>query len=133
MSCNDHYFSVVEEYERFIRKFSATSKKKQFSSLTMLTVTRRLRSGSKMWMAYAERGCTKAVDLRTVVERLHDQFSALEFDAEHEAVYGLEKGHSVIECSELQVKYETGVKLCDQFLQGLYSASCLIVHLKRPD
>ncbi|KAF5279257.1 hypothetical protein FQA39_LY18301 [Lamprigera yunnana] len=57
------------------------------------------------------------VNLRTAVERLHDQFSALEFDAKHEAVYGLEKVYSVIECSELQVKYETGVRLCDQFLQ----------------
>ncbi|KAF5285575.1 hypothetical protein FQA39_LY16587 [Lamprigera yunnana] len=47
-----------------------------------------------MGMAYAEQGWTKAVDLRTVVERLHDQFSAFEFDAEHEAVHGLEKAYA---------------------------------------
>ncbi|KAF5289512.1 hypothetical protein FQA39_LY15067 [Lamprigera yunnana] len=72
-------------------------------------------------MAYAEIRWTKAVDLRTAVERLHDQFSALEFYAEHEAVYGLEKCYSDIECSELQVKYEMGVKLCDKFLQDSMS------------
>ncbi|KAF5290211.1 hypothetical protein FQA39_LY14765 [Lamprigera yunnana] len=55
-----------------------------------------------MWMAYAEQHWTKAVYLRTAVKRLHDQFSSLEFAAEHEAVYGLEKYYSVIECSELQ-------------------------------
>ncbi|KAF5304276.1 hypothetical protein FQA39_LY09803 [Lamprigera yunnana] len=79
-----------------------------------------------MWMAYAEQGWTNAVDLRTAVERLHDQFSALKFDAEHKAVYGLEKGYSVIECSELQVKYETGVKLCDQFLQASVSITLIV-------
>ncbi|KAF5293968.1 hypothetical protein FQA39_LY13581 [Lamprigera yunnana] len=63
-----------------------------------------------MWMAYAEQGWTKAVDL-------NDHLSALEVDAEHEAVYGLGKCYSLIECSELEVKYETGVKLCDKFLQ----------------
>ncbi|KAF5283011.1 hypothetical protein FQA39_LY04882 [Lamprigera yunnana] len=77
-----------------------------------------------MWIAYAEQGRTKAVDLKTVAERLHDQFNALEFYAEYEAVYGLEKGYSVIECTELQVKYEKAVKLCDQFVQVTTGTDC---------
>ncbi|KAF5299844.1 hypothetical protein FQA39_LY11381 [Lamprigera yunnana] len=72
-----------------------------------------------MWMASTEQGLTKAVDLRTVVKRLYDQFSALKFDAEHEAVYGLEKGYSVIECSELQLVPEI-VLLLSASGTGLY-------------
>ncbi|KAF5294522.1 hypothetical protein FQA39_LY13376 [Lamprigera yunnana] len=67
----------------------------------------------KMWMPYAEPYWTKAVDLRSTVEKLDEELSGLEFDANHEAVYGLEK------------------KICIKFLQEIYCASYLIVHLKK--
>ncbi|KAF5295294.1 hypothetical protein FQA39_LY13159 [Lamprigera yunnana] len=57
-----------------------------------------------MWMAYAEPYWTRAVDLRSAVER---------------------------ECEQMQDKYENGRKICTKFMQGIYCASCLIVHLKK--
>ncbi|KAF5294672.1 hypothetical protein FQA39_LY02804 [Lamprigera yunnana] len=52
----------------------------------------------RMWMAYAEPYCTKPIDLRSAVERLHEELSALEFDACHETVYELKKYYTVREC-----------------------------------
>ncbi|KAF5283584.1 hypothetical protein FQA39_LY17286 [Lamprigera yunnana] len=49
----------------------------------------------KIWMLYAEQHWTKAIDLKSVVERLYEQISALEFDANHEAIYGLERYYTV--------------------------------------
>ncbi|KAF5285243.1 hypothetical protein FQA39_LY16704 [Lamprigera yunnana] len=43
-----------------------------------------------MWMLYAEQHWTKAIDLKLEVERLYEKLSALEFDADHEAIYGIE-------------------------------------------
>ncbi|KAF5302124.1 hypothetical protein FQA39_LY10459 [Lamprigera yunnana] len=48
-------------------------------------------------MAYAEPYWTKAVDLRSTVERLDKEISALEFDANREGVYGLEKYYTIRE------------------------------------
>ncbi|KAF5286644.1 hypothetical protein FQA39_LY16218 [Lamprigera yunnana] len=84
----------------------------------------------RMWMTYAEPYWTKAFDLRSAVKTLDGEFSAFEFDANHEAVYGLEKYYTVRKCEQLQDKYEKGRKIYTKFLQGLYSDSCLIVHLK---
>ncbi|KAF5300812.1 hypothetical protein FQA39_LY19120 [Lamprigera yunnana] len=41
----------------------------------------------KMWMMYAEQHWTKAIDLKLAVERLYKNLGALEFDADHEAIY----------------------------------------------
>ncbi|KAF5294291.1 hypothetical protein FQA39_LY13435 [Lamprigera yunnana] len=84
-----------------------------------------------MWMAYAQPYWTKVVDLRSAVERLDKEFSALEFNTNHEAVYGLENYYTVRECEQLQGKYEKGRKICIKFLQEIYCASCLIMHLKK--
>ncbi|KAF5288859.1 hypothetical protein FQA39_LY03738 [Lamprigera yunnana] len=53
----------------------------------------------RMWMIYAEPYWTKAVDLRSAVERLDEELNALKFDASHEAVYGLKKYNTVRECN----------------------------------
>ncbi|KAF5281595.1 hypothetical protein FQA39_LY17767 [Lamprigera yunnana] len=42
----------------------------------------------KMWMLYAQEHWTKCYDLKSAVERLYEELGALEFDADHEAIYG---------------------------------------------
>ncbi|KAK4872010.1 hypothetical protein RN001_016134 [Aquatica leii] len=64
----------------------------------------------KMWMAYAEQTWTKAVDFQTAVQRLVQEFSALEFDAEHEAVYGFTSPEL---CATLAEKYQNGQKFLE--------------------
>ncbi|KAF5281195.1 hypothetical protein FQA39_LY17835 [Lamprigera yunnana] len=44
----------------------------------------------KMWMLYAQEHWTKCYDLKSAVERLYEELGALEFDADHEAIYGME-------------------------------------------
>ncbi|KAF5286822.1 hypothetical protein FQA39_LY00355 [Lamprigera yunnana] len=65
-------------------------------------------------MAYAEPYWTNAVDLRSTVERLDEELSAMKFDVSHEAVYGLEKYYRVRECEQLQDKYENGDDGCEE-------------------
>ncbi|KAF5302608.1 hypothetical protein FQA39_LY10226 [Lamprigera yunnana] len=43
-----------------------------------------------MWMLYAEQFWTKAIDLESAVERLYEKRRALEFDADHKAIYSME-------------------------------------------
>ncbi|KAF5278709.1 hypothetical protein FQA39_LY18364 [Lamprigera yunnana] len=49
----------------------------------------------KMWMIYAQQLWTKALDLKSAVERLYEELSALEFDADHEAIYGMKRYYTV--------------------------------------
>ncbi|KAF5298549.1 hypothetical protein FQA39_LY11750 [Lamprigera yunnana] len=49
----------------------------------------------KMWMLYAQEHWTKSYDLKSAVERLYEELSALEFDADHEAIYGMERYYTV--------------------------------------
>ncbi|KAF5303253.1 hypothetical protein FQA39_LY09992 [Lamprigera yunnana] len=65
----------------------------------------------KMWMLYAQEHWTKALDLKSAVERLYEELGALEFDADHEAIYGMEKYYTVQQCEELRDKYKLGWKL----------------------
>ncbi|KAF5283767.1 hypothetical protein FQA39_LY17205 [Lamprigera yunnana] len=58
-----------------------------------------------MWMLYAQEHWTKALDLKSAVE-----LGALEFDADHEAIYGMEKYYTVQQCKELRDKYKIGRK-----------------------
>ncbi|KAF5305675.1 hypothetical protein FQA39_LY09164 [Lamprigera yunnana] len=44
----------------------------------------------KMWMLYAQEHWTKAYNLKLAVERLYEKLGALEFDVDHEAIYGME-------------------------------------------
>ncbi|KAF5281776.1 hypothetical protein FQA39_LY17695 [Lamprigera yunnana] len=63
-------------------------------------------SRGNMWMLYAEQHCTKAIDLKSAVERLFEKLGAMEFDADHEAIYGMEKYYTVKQCSEINTKLE---------------------------
>ncbi|KAF5280850.1 hypothetical protein FQA39_LY17943 [Lamprigera yunnana] len=45
----------------------------------------------KMWVLHAEQHWTKAINLKSAVESLYEKLSALEFDADHEAIYGMER------------------------------------------
>ncbi|KAF5287217.1 hypothetical protein FQA39_LY15994 [Lamprigera yunnana] len=64
----------------------------------------------KMWMLYAQEHWTKSYDLKSAVERLYEELGALEFDAHHEAIYGMERYYTVQQCEELRDKYKIGRK-----------------------
>ncbi|KAF5282123.1 hypothetical protein FQA39_LY17679 [Lamprigera yunnana] len=66
-----------------------------------------------MWMLYAQEHWTKAFDLKSAVERLYKELGALEFDADREAIYGMERYYTVQQCEELRDKYKIGRKTCD--------------------
>ncbi|KAF5282905.1 hypothetical protein FQA39_LY17441 [Lamprigera yunnana] len=79
----------------------------------------------KMWMLYAEQHWTKAIDLKST-ERLYEKLGALEFDADHEAIYGMERYYTVQQCEELRDKYKIGSKVCRKFLKGKTCFHCLV-------
>ncbi|KAF5287211.1 hypothetical protein FQA39_LY15988 [Lamprigera yunnana] len=66
----------------------------------------------KMWMLYAQEHWTKSYDLKSAVERLYEELGALEFDAYHGAIYGMERYYTVQQCEELRDKYKIGRKVC---------------------
>ncbi|KAF5287254.1 hypothetical protein FQA39_LY15982 [Lamprigera yunnana] len=80
----------------------------------------------KMWMLYAEQHWIKAIDLKSAVERLSEKLGALEFDENHEAIYGMEIHYTVQQCEELQDKYKIGKKLSRQFLKRKPCSQCLV-------
>ncbi|KAF5291678.1 hypothetical protein FQA39_LY14315 [Lamprigera yunnana] len=50
----------------------------------------------------------------------------LEFDADHEAIYGMERYYTVQQCEELRDKYKIRRKVCRKFLQGKTCSQCLV-------
>ncbi|KAF5294569.1 hypothetical protein FQA39_LY13328 [Lamprigera yunnana] len=80
---------------------------------------------NKMWMLYTEQHWTKATDLKSAVERLYKKLGALEFDADHEAIYGMEKYYTVEQCEQLRDKYKIERKVRRQFLKDKYCSQCL--------
>ncbi|KAF5281065.1 hypothetical protein FQA39_LY17907 [Lamprigera yunnana] len=58
----------------------------------------------KMWVLYAEQHWTKAIDLKSTVKRLYEKLGALEFYADHETIYGMERYYTVQQCEELREK-----------------------------
>ncbi|KAF5283594.1 hypothetical protein FQA39_LY17296 [Lamprigera yunnana] len=48
-----------------------------------------------MWMLYAEQHSTKAIDLKSAVESLYEKLGASEFDADHEAIYVIERSMDI--------------------------------------
>ncbi|KAF5272270.1 hypothetical protein FQA39_LY18809 [Lamprigera yunnana] len=80
----------------------------------------------KMWMLYAQEHWTKAFDLKSAVERLYEELGALEFDADHKAIYGMERYYTVPQCEELRDKYKIRRKVCRKFLQGKTCSQCLV-------
>ncbi|KAF5287224.1 hypothetical protein FQA39_LY16001 [Lamprigera yunnana] len=65
----------------------------------------------KMWLLYAQEHWAKSYDLKSAVERLYEELGALEFDADHEAIYGMERYYTVQQFEELRDKYKIGRKL----------------------
>ncbi|KAF5269118.1 hypothetical protein FQA39_LY08788 [Lamprigera yunnana] len=80
----------------------------------------------KMWMLYAQEHLTKSYDLKSAVERLYEELGALKFDADHEALYGMERYYTVQQYEELRDKYKIGRKVCRKFLQGETCSQCLV-------
>ncbi|KAF5269125.1 hypothetical protein FQA39_LY08795 [Lamprigera yunnana] len=79
-----------------------------------------------MWMLYAQEHWTKSYDLKSAVERLYEDLGALEFDADREAIYGVERYYTVQHCEELRDKYKIGRKVCRTFLQGKTCSQSLV-------
>ncbi|KAF5295093.1 hypothetical protein FQA39_LY13244 [Lamprigera yunnana] len=74
-----------------------------------------------MWMLYSEQHWTKAMDLKSAVERLYEKLGALEFDTDHEAIYGKKRYYTVQQCEQLRDKYKIGRKnLITCSLHSLY-------------
>ncbi|KAF5289851.1 hypothetical protein FQA39_LY14964 [Lamprigera yunnana] len=71
-----------------------------------------------MWMLYAQEHWTKTLDLKSAVERLYEKPGALEFDADNEAIYGMERYYTVQQCEDLRDIYKIGRKVCRKFLKG---------------
>ncbi|KAF5295075.1 hypothetical protein FQA39_LY13226 [Lamprigera yunnana] len=69
---------------------------------------------------------TKCYDLKSAVERLYEELGTLEFDADHEAIYGMERYYTVQQCEELRDKYKIGRKVCRKFLQRKTCSQCLV-------
>lgn len=84
-----------------------------------------------MWMWYAEEARSKACDLQSAVVRLHKQFIDLEFDADHEMVYGLERWDSNDRIIVVRNRYRKGVKLCERFLNNSISIEYLLKRLRK--
>ncbi|KAF5275485.1 hypothetical protein FQA39_LY18640 [Lamprigera yunnana] len=80
----------------------------------------------KMWMLYAQEHWTKSYDFKSAVERLYEELGALEFDADHEAIYGMERYYTVQQCEELRDKYKIGRKVYRKFLQEKACFQCLV-------
>ncbi|KAF5288367.1 hypothetical protein FQA39_LY15457 [Lamprigera yunnana] len=80
----------------------------------------------KMWMLYAQEHWTKVIDLKSAVERLYEELGSLEFDADHEAIYGMEIYYTVQQCEDLRDKYKIGRKVCRKFLKGKTCYQCLL-------
>ncbi|KAF5296770.1 hypothetical protein FQA39_LY12288 [Lamprigera yunnana] len=80
----------------------------------------------KMWMLYEEQHWTKAIDLKSAVKHLYEKLGALAFDANHEAIYGMERYYVVQQCKHLRDKYKIGRKLCRKFLKGNTCSQCLM-------
>lgn len=69
-----------------------------------------------MWMAYAEQSWEKAVDLQSSIKRKQQCLEARSWDAEHEAVYGMNRFFDEEYCNRLAKKYDTGAEICAEYL-----------------
>lgn len=69
-----------------------------------------------MWMAY--KNYPEVYDFKSGLKYLLMLFTDLEFDAEHEAVYGMGRYLSEADCLELSDKYKKAQQLCRKCLKG---------------
>ncbi|KAF5298569.1 hypothetical protein FQA39_LY11770 [Lamprigera yunnana] len=85
----------------------------------------------KMWILYVKQHWTKAIDLKSAVECLYEKLRALEFDADHEAIYGMERYYTVQQCEKLRDKYEIERKVCRKFLKGKTCSQYLVKRMSK--
>ncbi|KAF5299538.1 hypothetical protein FQA39_LY11540 [Lamprigera yunnana] len=64
----------------------------------------------------------QAINLKSAIERLYEKLGGLEFDADDEAIYSMEKYYTVEQCEKLRDKR----KVCRQFLKGKTCSQCLV-------
>lgn len=79
-----------------------------------------------MWLAYVQE--TPAYNLTVAVENLAQHFRNLEFDAEHEAVYGMERFYTEDECMKIAENYRKGIEACKIYLRTSDLRSFLETH-----
>ncbi|KAF5281817.1 hypothetical protein FQA39_LY05031 [Lamprigera yunnana] len=126
-----------ENINKYFQTFDTMWKPRQIGSKTltfeMIEEKKILKiedmSGNEKYSLLKRCGCcmwTKAFDLKSAVERLYEELGALEFDADHEVIYGMERYYTVQQCEELQDKYKIGRKVCRKFLQGKMCSQCLV-------
>lgn len=77
-----------------------------------------------MWMAYVTE--VNITDLKSGVQYLSQKFSNLQFDAEHEAVYGMGQFYTEEQCYELATKYQRACDVCEKFLMKFICEECLV-------
>ncbi|KAF5291671.1 hypothetical protein FQA39_LY14308 [Lamprigera yunnana] len=98
-----------------------------------------------MWMLYAQEHWTKSYDLKSAVERLYEELGPLEFDADHEAIYGMERYYtdnsvksfeinirlegSSNFCRELSDRFSKGIEIWYKYLNGNICLKCLQIQL----
>lgn len=73
-----------------------------------------------MWMCYAEQSWDKPVDIRSSVNRLCSQLSALSFDADHSSNYNIDIIYDFDETErvrQLAKKYNEGAKVCNLYVK----------------
>ncbi|KAF5282271.1 hypothetical protein FQA39_LY17633 [Lamprigera yunnana] len=80
----------------------------------------------KTFMSLESTALDKANDLKSAVERLYEKLGALEFNAYHEEIYGIERYYTVQQCKEPRDKYKIGRKVCRKFPKGKTCSQCLV-------
>lgn len=80
-----------------------------------------------MWMSYCKD--VEISDLESGVEYLLNVFQKLEFDAEHEANYGLGRYETPEKCEELAEQYRRGVEACELYLIEDICLDCFVQSL----
>lgn len=85
-----------------------------------------------MWMAYAEASgsSSEVVDLTSAVIRIQHTLHRLSFDADHEAVYGMERFYSTSECRNLAESYNRAYNDCERYLTGKINIDLLVCRLQ---
>ncbi|KAF5279998.1 hypothetical protein FQA39_LY05379 [Lamprigera yunnana] len=76
-----------------------------------------------MWMLYTEQHWTKTIDLKSAVERLYEKICALEFDADHEAIYGMERYYTVQQCQIAKINKRLEERYGRLVLTAVYKVS----------
>lgn len=83
-----------------------------------------------MWVAYAAESWTRAIDLKTYIERLEEQFECYKFDIE----LNLNKLYSEFQLDQLNKEleyYNRGLKLIEEYKNKLINIEDFIKFMNR--